>query len=298
VLKVYVDAKVFDIRLYKDNWLNSEWIVDNDFNIEYQVNKAVDALRSQIGPVKINELADEFAVNEKVLYDIRSTTINDGLIVLNTNKRATGNDLAFEIKNYMDKIVRPVTVTEVCNALNLNLNQARGLIYRIPGVVNVGLSTYALEKYGYTGKPIIEIAAEFLAAEGQPTHIDRIVSYVQKYRLVKTHSIPTQLSVYSNIFTRLDDGYYALKEWGYEPSKLIKSNRLEVSAREAVIDILSDSNTPLSPKDVLTAVVHKFGDKSTNKSVTISSVLVDLHKEGIVAKLGTDRSPFYFIRHD
>jgi DNA-directed RNA polymerase specialized sigma subunit len=293
VVRVYVDTEALEIALYKNPRLNSEWVIDNDFNIESQVNRAVEALKAQIGPVKIDELAEEFSVTEKVLYDIRNTTISDGLIVLNTNKRATGNDLAFEIKDYMDKAVRPVTITEIANALNLTMNQTRGLIYRIPGVVNVGLSTYALSKYGYSGRSIIEIAAEFLAAEGEPAHIDRITSYVTKYRLVKDSSVPAQINASPEIFTRLDESFYALKEWGYEPTDSIQSTRLEVPAKDAVLDILSGSEVPMSPTDVLKAVIEKYGDRSTTKAVTVYSVLVNLHKHGKLTKLGTDRSPFY-----
>lgn len=294
VLRVYLDTKILGVTLYKNYWLKSEWIIDGGFNIEYQVNKAVDALKAQIGPVKINELADEYSINEKILYDINKTTISDGLIVLNTNKRATGNDLIWMVGNYMDKTVRPVTVSDIAQELNISTTSARGLVWRVPGAVNVGLSTYALEKYGYSNNTTAKIAEELLEKEGQPVHIDKIISYVTKYRLVNDGSVPAAMSVASDIFSRLGDGYYALRKWGYE-SVAKDKYRLEVPAKEAVLDILSRSGIPMSPNDVLKAVVDQYGDKSTNKTVTVSSVLVNLYKKGVLIKLGTDSSPFYLM---
>lgn len=296
VVRIYADAKVSDIYIYKNRALKSQWAINNFIKMEHNVSVALKALKNQIGPVRINELSAEYNVPENIFYDLDKVTITDELIVLNTNKRAVGNDLAFEIKNFMDKMVRPVTLSEICAELGMSINQARGLVYRIPGVVNVGLSKYALEKYGYSSKNAAEIAAELLEAEGQPVHIDKITSYVTKYRLINTTSVSAALMAAPDIFTKLDDGYFALKTWGYEPTQDAKNSRLEVPAKHAVLDILSKSETPMSPAEILLAVKNKYGSKSTDKAVTISAVLVALHNAGVLDKFGTLRSPFYALK--
>ena len=296
VLRVYVDSKILDTTIYKNDRLKSEWIVDSGFDMDYQLGKALDALKAQIGPVRINELASEYSVDVKILYDIKNTTISDDLIVLNTNKRATGNDFIWMIENFMDRMVRPVTVKEIAQELSVPVSVTRGLVWRVPGAVNVGLSTYALKKYGYSNKTTAEIAEGFLIAEGQPAHIHKIISYVTKYRQVNESSVPAAMAASPDVFTKLDDGYYALAQWGYEPAIATKK-RLEVSAKDAVLSTLSKSE-PMTVNEVLAAVVSKYGDKSTNKAVTVSSVLISLHNKGVVTRLGTDRSPFYLMRSD
>ena len=114
--------------------------------------------------------------------------------------------------------------------------------------------------------------------------------------MVKDSSVPAQLSTYTDIFTKLEDGYYALAAWGYDRVESVKGTRLEVPAKEAVISVLSESDDAMSPSDVLKAVISKYGNLSTNKAVTVSSVLVDLHKQGLLTKLGTDRAPFYQLK--
>ncbi len=53
----------------------------------------------------------------------------------------------------------------------------------------------------------------------------------------------------------------------------------------------------MSPNEVLDKVINKYGSKSTNKAVTVSSVLVSLQNKGVLTKLGTDRSPYYLYKN-
>ena len=124
--------------------------------------------------------------------------------------------------------------------------------------------------------------------------MDRVIDYVQKYRTVSDGAVYGAISVESHLFSRLDDNYLALSEWGYEPAEQ-KVRKLEVSAVDAVMHVLERGEAPLSQGEILKRITATFGDKSTGSQVTVASVLKKLVESGVVRKLGTSRSPFYIL---
>lgn len=297
IIRIYIDAKIVDASIYKSEWLASKWLVDKSFNIEQQVEKATKALKAQTSPVKISDLSEEYLVDERIFYDFRKTTIVDGVIVLNTNKQATGNDLIWGISTFMDEAIRPVSVSEVADSLGADLERVRSFMCRVPGAVNVGLSKYALKKYGYTDKTTIEVIKELLKEEGQPIHISRIISYVRKYKLINDSSIVAAIGTATHLFVHIGGSYYALREWGYTPAKK-QSERLEISARDAVFSVLSLSKQPMSIKDILNAVMEKYGRRSTASPGTIYSVLTGFCEDSLVVRLGNKNLAYYVLKQN
>lgn len=281
-----------EIAVFKHVKLEHYWIVDDKEKMERLLLRSLEALRLQVGPVLLNELAKSYELPRDILYDLTEVTISGELIVLNSNKRALGNDRVYEIGQLLDTTIRPMTVVELSKKLNLGESVIRSTLDRIPGVVNVGRSTYALEKYGYSNKKTADIIEELLAQEGQPVHIDKILDYVKKYRVVKDGAVHGAIFTESDVFARLDDGYVALTHWGYDSIEP-KSKRLEVSALEAVTTVLEKSQEPLSQGDILDRIALLYGDQSTKSQVTVAAILKKLIAEDLVVRLGTSRSPFY-----
>lgn len=295
IVHLFTDNKKSGLDLYKSPYLHSLWLIDRgDDSLDSRVDVALKALRAQVSPVDISELSSAYGVEEDILYDLEKVTIDhQGLIVLNSNKKALGRDVRQRIIDYMDKQVRPVTISQLCQALELTDNQVRGrLQYMSDSVVNVGKSTYGMVKYGYTGESIADISERLLREEGQPLHIDKITRFVTKYKVVEDSSVAAMMGFYPDTFSNIGNGYYALTEWGYDAPER-KRVRYEVPVLEAVMSVFHETDEPLSTKDVLIRVQEKYGDKSTDKSVSIASVCVKLYEQGVLARLGTVHSPFY-----
>ena len=291
---LFADIYPEEISIFKSPRLQNAWVVSDSDAMSAIVDRSYDALMQQVGPVHITELAKVHEIPEGVLYDFTGTTISNEFIVLSTNRRAMGVDRVYEITQLMDSTVRPMSVSEIAKHLGVNERIARSLLGRVPGVVNVGLSTYAMEKYGYSNKKTAEIIYELLTLEGEPVPMDRVIDYVQKYRTVSDGAVYGAISVESHLFSRLDDNYLALSEWGYEPAEQ-KVRKLEVSAVDAVMHVLERGEAPLSQGEILKRITATFGDKSTGSQVTVASVLKKLVESGVVRKLGTSRSPFYIL---
>ncbi len=294
IAAIYADVFPEKLKIYKSIALKSHWLVSKAEKMDEDISRTLEILRLQSAPVRINELASHCNVDEALIYDLDKVTIGDDLIVLNTNRRALGNDRMYEIQELLDKTVRPMTVTEIMEILGLPERVVRSTMGRTPGIVNVGLSTYALEKYGYT-KKTSDIIYDFLSEEGEPVHVDRIIDYIKKYRTVSDGAIYGALSVDSDIFTRLEEGYVALTQWGFEPREL-KSKRLEIPALFATKEVLEANDTPLSQHDILKEIEARYGDKSTQSLVTVASVLKKLVQDNVVTRLGTQRSPYYLMK--
>ena len=294
VIRLYADLFPEEIAVYRSPSLASDWLVNDTEEMGRRVDRAVQALKAQTGLVKIDELARAYDIDQHLLYDMEKVTIQDGLIVLNTNKRALGNDRAYEIGQLLEAAIKPLSIYDIAEQLQLDSVIVRSTIYRMPGVVNVGPSMYALEKHGYTNKDTADIIHDYLREEGSPVHMSQIISYVKRYRLVTDSAVHGAIGMNPELFTRLDDGYIALAEWGYE-GKDLKNTRLEVPAAEAFMAVLAADTEPRSQKEILERVVGMYGSRSTGSAVTIASTLKKMVDAGTVTKLGAERAPYYTI---
>lgn len=297
IVRLFTDHKQSGLSLHSSPSLHSDWLIlRGDNKIELEMKQALSALGAQVAPVSIGELSKAYSIDENILYDLNKVTIDsEGFIVLNSNRVALGIDVRQMILDYMDKIVRPVTVTELCKQLGLKENQVKGRLYNMKETVNVGLSTYGLVKYGYTGESIADLSEKLLRENEEPLHIDKITSFVTKYKVVVESSVPAMMSYYPEVFTNIGNGYYALTEWGYEPGGQSRSV-YEISAIDAALAVFEEADVPLATKDVLARVKDKYGDKATDNPVTVSAACVKLYKRGVLNRLGTDHSPFYELK--
>lgn len=299
IVRLFTDNKLSGLGLYRSPHLRSEWLVDKtDNTMDEQIESALSALKIQVSPVRISELSETCHIDENILYDLDNVTITDnGLIVLNSNKVALGTDIRQKIIDYMDKIVRPVTVNELSHELNLSLNQVRGRLYNMREIVNVGKSTYGLVKYGYTGETITDLAKRLLQEEGQPLHVDKITNFVTKQKVIEDSSVSAMMSLQPETFVNIGSGYYALSEWGFA-SAAQPTKHYEVPVIDAVFSIFNEIDEPLTPKDVLARVKIKYGQKSTDRPSSISAACVRLYSQGVLVKLGTDHSPYYKLKNN
>ena len=275
-------------HIFKNDWyFNSEWLVKDEVKLLEDWQKAKDWLDSQTGFVPLDELVKQSGVSRDKILDIKNVKLDDGYVAIVDARRKDGVDRAKVVKKIMQDEIRPMTIDEIAKKTGFDRESLRGLIYRIPGVVNVGNSIFALEEFGYSDKDSRELAIEYLKACGEPRHIDDIVKYVLHRRVVEAGSVQAAIYINTKDFTRFENGFVALAEWGYE-SDAKKKITYEVPTREAVLGVLKENpERALSIRDISNEIVKKYGDKATSVMVTIGMEAKKMAEEGIVDVLGT-----------
>lgn len=280
-----------EYEIYKNYYLKSEWLTNDTGKMDEKVGTVMAWLKSQVAFVSITDLVEQSGVQESVIRDLTQVKIKDGYIAIVNGHRKDGVNRVNLIHSVMRKNIKPMSMQEVSEQTGIDLESLRSYIYRVPGIVNVGNSIYALEEFGYSNKDSEAIAVDYLREWGTPRPMKEIVEHVLHYRVVNPDTVATAIYANPEVFTRFSNGYVALAEWGYE-SDAKKRAVFEVSAREAVLVVLEEATGPMSNRDILEAVKEKYGDKATSNLVTIAAATVELEKEGLLDLLGT--STYYY----
>lgn len=304
---VYNSASVAEMIAVAKGWgrrtridgLKSDWLVSGsscESKIEDDVMKVLKWLECQPGLVPIEALAEQAEVSKELIFDLDSVRFEGEYVALINGYNKHGIDRSVRIRSYMVQKVKPVTVKEIKEEFELASEEvARNILINIPGVVNVGKSVYGLTEYGYSNLDTRETIIDYLKQCGEPRHFSEIVRYVKHYRVVDDTSITAAIYAHPEDFTRFSDGYVALAEWGYS-SDAEKRKVFEVTAREAVLEVLKEATEAMSNKEITEAVRQKFGNRATDAQVTISMASKALEDDGVLERLGNGNTAYYKIK--
>ena len=294
-------AKLIDqIILYQNPNLTSNWIILPDMAPKYQayIDTALKWLKKQPGFVDIFALSKQSKVPEKIIRNLSSVKIVGDDIALVNGYRKDGIDNAALVRETMLRNIKPMTMQEISEQTGIKMSILRGLIYRIPTVVNIGRSTFGLTDFGYSNKDTGEIVCDYLKACGEPVQIEDVIKHVLHYRVVDPDTV--KAAIYNSPdLSRLEDNFIALSEWGYEPAstKATKAS-YAVPAQDAIMSVLRSADRALSVREISEAIASEFGTRVTTTMVTIAAVLKKLVASGQVEQLGTVSTYYYRLKTD
>jgi hypothetical protein len=189
-----------------------------------------------------------------------------------------------------------MSINDICKELNFTNNQVRGAIERLPDAVNVGLSMYALREWGYLEGSISDVAFYYLKEANRPLSFRQLRSLIRKQRIVQENSIYAGLSNDERLVL-LEDGYWALKEWGYDnvAKRRYQYKEYEIEATEALLDILNSKKEFMSLKQIVKLITSKYGDRASSSLPTYYAMVRNLKETGKLIELKKGRFCYYKI---
>lgn len=242
----------------------------------------------------LKDLSDIYKVPVHIIKGINGIVMHDGFVGLDSNKNLFYQGVTGKIYATLKEFGRPVKIDEICKKANLSHNQVRGAMERVQDAVNVGLSTYALKEWGYIEGFIPDVAVHYLKQANQPLSFKNLKSLILKQRVVKENSIYPGLSNDGRLVL-LDDGYWALSEWGYENVR--ESNfeyrEYEVNATEALMDILNTNKEFMSMRQIFNKIKSKYGERASSSWPTYYLAIQKLKETGDVVEMKNGRYCYY-----
>jgi len=242
----------------------------------------------------LKDLSEQFKVPLHIIKGIKGIVINNGIVGLDSNKQLFYQGVPGKIYATLKEFGQPMKIKEICTKANLSHNQVRGAIDRVADAVNVGLSTYALKEWGYLEGFIPDVAVHYLKEANQPLSFKKLKSLILKQRVVKENSIYPGLSNDSRLVL-LDNGYWALAEWGYENVR--ESNfeykEYEVDAKEALLDILHNNKDFMSMRQIFNKIKSKYGERASSSWPTYYLAIQKLKETGDVVEMKNGRYCYY-----
>lgn len=245
----------------------------------------------------IEYLSKRFDIKRSLILKIKGLVAQDNKVAIESNRTI------FYHKGTMSRVLqilqenrRPMKLKEIASKGNLSLNQVRGSILRVPGILNVGLSTYALKEWGYIEGWASDIAYHYLKEAGEPMTTRNIINLVLKQKRIKATSAYVAIAKDPRIVL-LDSGHWALKNWGYENIKEKKSGPVKYNIKGdfAIENILRNNTEPLSIKQIVQLIIDTYGDQVSHDESLYYSVLNNWVKEGKLTKIKRGMYSYYMV---
>ncbi len=247
----------------------------------------------------IKGLSDKYKVPVHIIKGIKDIVLHNDTVGLASNKNIFYQGVTGKIYAALKASGRPMKIKEICNKANLSHNQVRGAMERVPDAVNVGLSTYALKEWGYIEGFIPDVAVYYLKEANQPMSLKQLTSLILKQRVVKEGSVYAGLSNDDRLVL-LDNGFWALKEWGYENVRVnnYQYKDYEVDATEALIDILNRKGEFMSMRQIVEEIKTEYGEKAPSSWPTYYNAIQKLKEAGDVTEIKKGRYCYYKVSND
>lgn len=280
-LAAAIDPKTF--KVYKSSAINGEWFVKKEDNVNIIISSLLDELRHNSNPLQISRIKNLYSINEDMLMSIKKIIEKDGYVTLKSNRIASGRDRNAIITSYLEKIHRPVTITEIVNNTSLAINQVRGALADKRKYVNVGKSTYDLSNEYYEDLEIDELAVNILTAENRALEIKKAVEYVQKYKKENKTNILIQLINSRKL--RKKDNYLLLKEWTDDRIIQYERKNYSVNLEDAIFEVINSSNEVFNGEKAHEIVKNKYGDRVSNNINSTKAALLRLSDKNLITRI-------------
>lgn len=259
-------------------------------NLDTKLSEVRKELKDAISFISINDLCNKYSIPRSIITMMKDTLVQGDTIAITSNDNIFyQNGTLGRIEKTLEENHRPIKLSEIAKQSGLTLNQVRGAIVRVPGIVNVGLSTYAKKQWGYLDGHTADVVYHYLTEANIPMSTKQITKLVSKQRSVKDSSIYMAMKIDPR-FAQLDNGYWTLSEWGYENLRTSKreKNIYEIDARTA-LNYSLDRNNFQSLKQILKKIILKYGDDAPLDYMTYHNMLQTLIKQGSVELLKQGR---------
>ncbi len=274
---------------------NQKILCPSGKNLEEKLLALIEELSTANILKKLTSLSVKYGIPVRIILGVKKIVVYEDSVGLETNrnifysKTTTG-----KIYQTMKEYGRPITISEICKRSHLSLNQVRGGVERVTDAVNVGLSTYALKEWGFLGGFISDVAVYYLMEANEPMSSKQLTKLILKQRIVDQRSIYPGMKNDKRLVL-LDNGYWALKEWGYKNIKQSYNQKrvYEVDAKQALQEVLNSNSEFFSLRQILTNIKGMYGDKVSLKMVTYYAIIRKLLKEGKIVEIKKGRYSYY-----
>ena len=280
--------------IYKNQALLSTWVLSYDYNAD----KIITLVR--------NYLSEKIYTTDEELYsiaDIPDGFVDDMKIVHRYGKYIS----SISSEKYLNIIIfvnensyRSFSVREIAEKYGYDESYVRNTLLRLPNVVNVGMSKYALFKDGYHGTSpykTLDIIVDLLEKEGKPILRERLVDEVLKVRDINRNSVIQAIYSNSDTLTEIEGNKVALAKWGYEARKY-DHNSYENKLEDVVLKILKTSFFPLTIKEISKEIRELYGDTASDNATSIHAALQKLKQQYPLVQSMHGQEASYFLDDD
>lgn len=297
LMKILLNIFNDEYQVITHTKLRTDKILANKrYALEKKFIDLIDELSTINKLISLNDLSEKFKIPVHIIKGINGVVIKDGVVGLNSNKNLFYRGNLGKIYAVLKRYGQPMSINDICKELNFTNNQVRGAIERLPDAVNVGLSMYALREWGYLEGSISDVAFYYLKEANRPLSFRQLRSLIRKQRIVQENSIYAGLSNDERLVL-LEDGYWALKEWGYDnvAKRRYQYKEYEIEATEALLDILNSKKEFMSLKQIVKLITRKYGDRASSSLPTYYAMVRNLKETGKLIELKKGRFCYYKI---
>jgi len=293
VVRLLLRIEKEDFCIFEDDNLIKSFLIQKKerSKIDKLLNKLIECLNYQKSYVPIKEFVDHFNICEEFILSIEKLEVNNGSIVIRTNKNIFNISLRDRVKDVLEKYGKPMHIKDISEKSGIKLSRILGRSGQLSGIINVGKSIYALKEWGYIKGTTADIICYYLNNEGIPMHYLKIVRLIKKQKQYKTSTVYAALQNDDRI-QNIDNSMYALKEWGYESKHEPRVLKYKVSNQEAILSVM-DIGKYITRRDIINKIKNKYHDSASIKFPTTYMNLNKLNKKGKIEILKKEFVNYY-----
>ena len=267
-------------KLLKYNGISEPILTTKENDLESRLKKAEEYLMATSKLEDLGNVSSMFNISKEVLRGFDDIFLMDGKIGLMENTKVFfGKGSTGQVERELLKAGHPLSVTEISERTNLSETQVRGAVDRIPTVVNIGLSIYALTNWGYMEGTTGDVINFYLNEAQKPMTYHKIEKLVLKQRVVKKSTVQMVLQT-DKRFQQLATNEWVLTEWGYENIKECEMpTKYAIPARKALLDVLNSLKQPTSSHAIYRLIMQKYGNQTSKVYGTYTYLLSSLVKD-------------------
>lgn len=273
------------ITIHENKYLSTKVLIEVSrvHPFDEKIESIIDTLQYQIGFVPIDDVADNFSLDPRIILSLKNTATEDGHIALESNHNIFQRVFDVVVETLREE-GKPMTTQQIAEKSGLRLGQVRGVVMRKEKhtFANVGQSTYALTEWGFSELPTDELAYRYIKDSGEPRLAKQVLRYVSSHKKIEDSSILASISLDQRIVP-IRPGIYSLKEWGDE--NYYTHRNFEIKCTDGIIEVLSEAQRPMTIKEVLEVFGEKYGDKITDSYQTLNATMKKLESKNIVKTL-------------
>lgn len=274
-------------RIIKLPYMNNSWAFEPFRNIKIEIEALRDYLNDKVYCRK-EELLEFSTLKYDFIKDL-SFVYEYGEFFSNCSSESKFNVLKF----IDDNKNRVFTVKEICDKYGLEDRYVRALLLRTPGIINVGLSKYAVSENDKPYKTL-DIIVDILKKEGEPIDKEKLINEVLKIRDINRSSVIQAIYSNGDYVIEIEGGKLALTEWGYKQKEFTHIT-YENKVEDVVLEILKTSYFPLTIKEISKEIENRYGDSASNNIVSIHAALQKLKNEYPLVQSMHGQEASYFL---
>lgn len=293
VIRIFCSIFPGSIDTYRHACIRRVWAFNRSNNIGAMIHKAREYL-AEVTYCTKEELMSATGMSGELIDDIIFIHHYGSFVSTITQEKYF--DVFFYTREHASEVF---TVKDIADEYGLDEKYVRNTLLRIPNVVNVGLSKYAMVSEADNNQPYktLDIIVDLLKKAGKPLYRDYLVNEVLKKRDINRSSVIQAIYQNGDLLMDIDDNKVALTKWGYKP-KEIDHNEYETKVEDAVLAVLKSSFFPMTIKDIAKEINDRFGSNASDNVVSIHSALQKLKQKYPLVQSMHGQEASYFLDDD